>query len=69
MKTVIFVLAGLLLWPGVSAAEQGVTQMAVNTARVWLTLMEQLAADVDAATTTDGVPSMETNFTIARAHR
>lgn len=52
--------------PAVMAAE---VDLAINTARVWLTTMQELAAAVNNATSSAGQPPVDTNVTITRAHR
>lgn len=71
LPTALAALAALALClpaPGAAAAAEETVPIAINTARVWLTPMEQLAAVVGDATAAAGQPPVETNFTITRAH-
>jgi hypothetical protein len=68
-QTPLLLLAAALLHSFAAVAAEETIPIAINTARVWLTQMEDLAANVAAATATAGMPPAETNFTINRAHR
>ena len=62
--------AALPLLLAVLGAAQGeeTVDLAINTARVWLTQAQEVAAAVNDATSSAGVPPVEANFTITRAH-
>lgn len=68
-QTPLLLLAAALLHSFAAVAAEETIPIAINTARVWLTQMEDLAANVAASTATAGMPPAETNFTINRAHR
>lgn len=62
------VLGALLVLPSMAEAED-TYNLAVNTARVWLTQMEEVAAEAQDAAATAGLPPVDLNFTITRDHR
>ncbi|EFN52019.1 hypothetical protein CHLNCDRAFT_139584 [Chlorella variabilis] len=61
------VLGALLVLPSMAEAED-TYNLAVNTARVWLTQMEEVAAEAQDAAATAGLPPVDLNFTITRDH-
>ncbi len=61
-------LFAVLALPNPSNAQEDV-DIAVNTARVWLTPIEDMAAVAMESAATDGMPPDALNFTITRDHR
>lgn len=58
----------LLLACSAARAAAETVDLPINTARVWLTTMEQAVAEVGAAAEANGTPSADINATITRTH-